>query len=85
MLTGQILDKTVKVPETPSPDLCATCSSIWKEAHTHTTVLTQPTIQDAIKLLLPGAYIWLGERLICHGPSSAIRLALILVQLSILL
>lgn len=50
MLTGQILDKTVKVPETPFPDLCATCSSIWKEAHTHTTVLTQPTIQDAIKL-----------------------------------
>lgn len=49
-LNVHLLDKTLKVPETPFPDLCAIYSSLWKEIHPHATVSTEPTIQGAIKL-----------------------------------
>ncbi|KAJ5875289.1 uncharacterized protein N7473_012636 [Penicillium subrubescens] len=44
------IDKTLKVPETPFPDLCTTYSSLWKEIHPHATVSTEPTIEGAIRL-----------------------------------
>lgn len=43
-------DKTLKVPETPFPDLCTIYSSLWKEIHPHATVSTEPTIEGAIRL-----------------------------------
>lgn len=43
-------DKTLKVPETPFPDLCTIYSSLWKEIHPLAAVSTEPTIQGAIKL-----------------------------------
>ncbi|KOS40531.1 hypothetical protein ACN38_g8616 [Penicillium nordicum] len=44
------IDKTLKVPETPFPDLCAIYSSLWTEIHPSTAVSTEPTIQGAIRL-----------------------------------
>lgn len=43
-------DKTLKVPETPYPDLCAIYSSLWKETHPHAVVSTAPTIQSALRI-----------------------------------
>lgn len=43
-------DKTLKVPETPFPDLCKIYSELWKELHPHATVSTEPTIEGAIRL-----------------------------------
>lgn len=43
-------DKTLKVPETPFPDLCAIYSSLWKEFHPDATVSIEPTIEQAIRL-----------------------------------
>lgn len=43
-------DKTLKVPETPFPDLCGIYSSLWKEIHSDATVSTEPTIEGAIRL-----------------------------------
>ncbi|CEJ61085.1 hypothetical protein PMG11_09628 [Penicillium brasilianum] len=44
------IDKTLKVPETPFPDLCSIYTSLWKEFHPNTTVSTEPTIEQAIRL-----------------------------------
>lgn len=49
-LIGHLLDKTLKAPENPFPDLCTIYSSLWKEIHPHTTVSTETTIEGAIKL-----------------------------------
>lgn len=43
-------DKTLKVPETPFPDLCTIYSSLWKKMHPDTEISTEPTIQGAIRL-----------------------------------
>jgi folylpolyglutamate synthase len=43
-------DKTLKVPETPFPDLCTIYSSLWKEFHPGATVSIEPTIEQAIRL-----------------------------------
>lgn len=48
-LTVFFLDKTLKVPETPFPDLCSIYSSLWKEFHPDATVSTEPTIEQAIR------------------------------------
>ena len=42
-------DKTLKVPETPFPDLCGIYSSLWKAFDPQATVSTDPTIEGAIK------------------------------------
>jgi folylpolyglutamate synthase len=44
------LDKTLKVPETPFPDLCTVYSSLWKKMHPDAAISTEPTIQGAIRL-----------------------------------
>ncbi|KAJ5537512.1 hypothetical protein N7494_006991 [Penicillium frequentans] len=43
------IDKTLKVPETPFPDLCAIYSSLWKGIHPQATVSIEPTIEAAIR------------------------------------
>lgn len=45
-----MLDKTLKVPETPFLDLCTIYSSLWKETHPRAVVSTEPTIQSALRL-----------------------------------
>ncbi|KAJ5899211.1 folylpolyglutamate synthase [Penicillium taxi] len=44
------IDKTLKVPETPFPDMCAIYSSLWKKIHPNTEVSIEPTIEGAISL-----------------------------------
>ncbi|KAF3392506.1 hypothetical protein F1880_008874 [Penicillium rolfsii] len=44
------IDKTLKVPETPFPDLCKIYSSLWKEIDPQATVSTEATIQGSIRL-----------------------------------
>lgn len=48
-LTVFLSDKTLKVPETPFPDLCSIYTSLWKEFHPNSTVSTEPTIEQAIR------------------------------------
>ncbi|KAK1148183.1 hypothetical protein N8T08_010828 [Aspergillus melleus] len=43
------IDKTLKVPETPFPDLCGIYSSLWKAFDPQATVSTDPSIEGAIK------------------------------------
>ncbi|PLB54113.1 folylpolyglutamate synthase [Aspergillus steynii IBT 23096] len=43
------IDKTLKAPETPFPDLCAIYSSLWKAFDPQAMVSTDPTIEGAIK------------------------------------
>lgn len=50
ILTIYMTDKTLKVPETPFPDLCAIYASLWRELDPQATVTREPTIESAIKL-----------------------------------
>lgn len=45
-----MIDKTLKVPETPFPDLRAIYSSLWKERDPHATVSSESSIEEAIGL-----------------------------------
>lgn len=49
ILTIRMTDKTLKVPETPFPDLCAIYTSLWRELDPQATVTSEPTIESAIK------------------------------------
>ena len=49
-LIFHLLDKTLKVPETPFPDLCKIYSSLWKEIDPQAKVSTEATIQGSIRL-----------------------------------
>ncbi|KAJ5757555.1 uncharacterized protein N7511_006249 [Penicillium nucicola] len=42
------IDKTLKVPETPFPDLCSTYSSLWKVFDSEAVLSTEPTIEGAL-------------------------------------
>ncbi|KAH8697590.1 folylpolyglutamate synthase [Talaromyces proteolyticus] len=44
------IDKTLKIPETPFPDLCAIYASLWKDIDPQAAVSTEPSIEGAIKL-----------------------------------
>ncbi|PKY02155.1 folylpolyglutamate synthase [Aspergillus campestris IBT 28561] len=44
------IDKTLKSPETPYPDLCAIYTSLWKEMDAEATVSVEPSIEGAIKV-----------------------------------
>ncbi|OQE07845.1 hypothetical protein PENVUL_c012G03401 [Penicillium vulpinum] len=43
------IDKTLKSPETPFPDLCTQYSILWKDLHPYATISIEPTIEGAIK------------------------------------
>ncbi|RAL09340.1 bifunctional folylpolyglutamate synthase/dihydrofolate synthase [Aspergillus homomorphus CBS 101889] len=43
------IDKTLKAPEKPFPDLCSIYSTRWKEFDSQATVSTTETIEEAIK------------------------------------
>lgn len=45
-----ITDNTLKVPETPFPNLCAIYSSLWKECDPQAIVSSESTIEGAIEL-----------------------------------
>ncbi|KAJ5312639.1 hypothetical protein N7508_003469 [Penicillium antarcticum] len=42
------IDKTLKVPEKPFPDLCATYSSLWKDFDNQAVVSSESTIEGAL-------------------------------------
>ncbi|KAJ5407315.1 folylpolyglutamate synthase [Penicillium sp. CMV-2018d] len=42
--------KTIKEPETPFPDLCATYVSLWKDFDNQAVVASEPTIEAALNL-----------------------------------
>ena len=42
-------DKTLKMPETPFPDLCGLYASRWRELQPDATVSTESTIEGAIR------------------------------------
>ncbi|KAJ5535390.1 folylpolyglutamate synthase [Penicillium freii] len=44
------IDKTIKEPETPFPDLCATYASLWKDFDNQAVVASEPTIEAALNL-----------------------------------
>lgn len=45
-----LTDKTIKEPETPFPDLCATYASLWKDFDNQAVVASEPTIEAALNL-----------------------------------
>jgi folylpolyglutamate synthase len=45
-----VTDKTLKEPETPFPDLCATYSALWKDFDHQAAVSSEPTIEGALNL-----------------------------------
>ncbi|RAH53377.1 putative tetrahydrofolylpolyglutamate synthase [Aspergillus piperis CBS 112811] len=44
------LDKTLKVPEKPFPDLCSVYTAIWSRLDPEAVVSSRPTIESAIRL-----------------------------------
>ncbi|PYH97323.1 folylpolyglutamate synthase [Aspergillus ellipticus CBS 707.79] len=44
------IDKTLKIPETPFPDLCSVYTSLWKGVDSNAIVSNSPTIEGAITL-----------------------------------
>lgn len=44
------IDKTLKVPETPYPDLCSIYASRWKQRDPQATVSCKTSIEEAIEL-----------------------------------
>ncbi|OJK05116.1 hypothetical protein ASPACDRAFT_110314 [Aspergillus aculeatus ATCC 16872] len=44
------IDKTLKIPETPFPDMCSIYSSLWRQRDAKASVSSEATIEGAIKL-----------------------------------
>ena len=45
-----MIDKTLKIPETPFPDMCSIYTSLWRQRDAKASVLSEATIEGAIKL-----------------------------------